>query len=145
MKYLLFIIVTIVTSVISNAQSSFELLIQNDEDQVPSSIIEDNTGNIICSFYDFDNNNANLIKLNTEGVITDSIKISNPNGLCEISLLIKNENDSFLGLGIYSEDTNNYLWFNKFDEDFDHIIDIKIPVSKKSLELLYAFLFQSNR
>ncbi len=129
-KYLLIFLLISSLIVSSNAQSSFELLIQNQEDQVPTGLIEDNDGNLICSI--FESPDAHLIKINYSGEIIDSLKIDAPtNGNCNISEFIRYGNNHFVAFGEYNTETAFYLWCLKFDFEFNIINEILIPVPDK--------------
>jgi hypothetical protein len=116
------IIVLLFSSILVNsiAQNSFERLIQNEEDQIPTSLIEDVNSYIICSL--FDKPDAPLIKLNTEGEIVDSLIIEAPlNGNCNISELGWINCEHFIALGEFNFDSTFNLWFIKADTGFNII------------------------
>ncbi len=139
----LIVMLIFITIVTSNAQSSFELLIQNEEDQVPVALIEDNDGNIICSI--FDKPNAHLIKINSYGEIIDSLNIDSPiNGDCNISEFIRCDTENFAAFGEYNADTAFYLWYLKFDFDFNIIKNILIPMPDKIVGNYTNCLINSN-
>jgi hypothetical protein len=129
-KYFLFTLLIFIASVSSSAQSSFNLLIQNEEDQFPTGLIEDNNGSIICSI--FDEPDAHLIKINLFGEIIDTINFAAPiNGDCNISEFIKYESNHFIAFGEYNTDTAFYLWYLELDFNLNIFKNIKIPVPSK--------------
>jgi hypothetical protein len=129
-KCIIFIVLIFIGVVISKAQNSFELLIQNEEDQIPKGLIEENNGNIICSI--FDEPDAHLIKINIFGEIIGSLKIDSPvNGNCNISEFIKCDTDHFSAFGEFNTDTSFYLWYLKLDYNLTILKNILIPVPDK--------------
>jgi hypothetical protein len=124
----IFIVIFLLYFIGSNqAQSSYDILIQNETDESPASLLEIDDGNIICSIYSY--NYARLLKINNKGDIIDSLDVSNPqNPTCYISELLLIDDYSFLALGEYQIDTNYYLWFLKIDFNFSIIDSVLIPV-----------------
>ena len=111
-----------------NGQSTFEFTYSNENDHWPGDIIEDSSGNIIFSFFDTQLQNANLIKVDTNGLLMESYIYSEPGSYCFIKNLLLQNDGTFIGIGIYSNDTLNGLWYNRFDLNLNLISDCKIKV-----------------
>lgn len=142
MKKIFFIILFCVCSFQSFTQNTFEFLLQGNSNQSPSKMIEDNNGNIICSI--FNEHNALLIKLDNSGKLIDSLSIINTEGKCDIFNILKASDENFIGLGSYQIDTLNYLWFIKFNSNFDVLINNKIPSKDLSNGFLNAIINNSG-
>ncbi len=110
------------------AQTSFEYVLRDTTDHLGGSMIECSNGDIIISVTN--NQFAKLIKLNNEGIFTDSIDILNPvNGKCELFHLLKVDNNKFMAFGKYNTETSFNLWAVTFDYSLNIIGDTKIPVN----------------
>jgi hypothetical protein len=126
-----------------NGQSTFEFTYSNENDHWPGDIIEDSSGNIIFSFFDTQLQNANLIKVDTNGLLMESYIYSEPGSYCFIKNLLLQNDGTFIGIGIYSNDTLNGLWYNRFDLNLNLISDCKIKVDsvihKKRMNTIINF------
>lgn len=107
-----------------NAQSTFEFLRTNPADEISSSIIDDSENNIYFPVVNFQN--ALILKLDCNGTIIDSVQIPNAKGSCNLSELIRVNNEVFLALGEWSTDTSNQLWFISFNNNLEILLDLKL-------------------
>lgn len=104
-------------------------------------MIEDNIGNIIIPIINF--NYGLILKLDSNGTLTDSINIINPEGPCNISTLIKSNEDWFIALGDWTNDTTSELWFIKFDYNLQIINDLKLN-SNNNLLSEFHYIINDN-
>jgi len=112
---------------VSYSQSSYEFIIEGVQDQLPGSLLEDNSGNIF--FPVLNDQYAEIYKINYEGDFTDSIRILSPiNGKCEFFTLLKISDSSFMAFGKYNEEFVYKLWITTFDFNLNKIFDFKIPI-----------------
>ena len=125
MRFLL-LLVTAFISLTASSQTSFEYVLQTPEDQIPGSMLEDANGNIICTVSNLEN--ALFIKLDRYGNLTDSLRLLNPDGTCELMELVRINDSSFAAFGNYMIGEDPHLWFVKFDFDLSILINNKIPV-----------------
>lgn len=126
------------------SQSSYEFTIDGLQDQLPGSLLEDSTGNVL--FAVLNNQYAELYKINTEGDFIDSIRILNPiDGKCEFFTLLKISDSSFMAFGKYNEEFVNNLWIASFDFNLNKIFDFKMLVDGDIVtEYLYAIVNNSG-
>lgn len=108
-------------------QSSFEYLLDDNKDHWPWSIVELNDNYIINVWQE--RTSTLIIKLDNNGSLIDSVGLYNPNGTCILGNLLVSDSNQIIGLGIYTIDTLEYLWFVKFDEELS-IIEEKIHYIK---------------
>ena len=111
---------------IALSQTSFEFVLDDSEDQIPGSMLEDANGNIICTVSNLEN--ALFIKLDPYGNLTDSLRILNPDGPCELMELVRISDSSFAAVGSYMMGEDPHLWFVKLDYDLNLLADHKYPV-----------------
>lgn len=109
------------------AQNSFQLLIQNEVDQVPTSLIETSNEDLIVSIYE--SQSSFILKLNNKGEIIDSLLIENPvNGTSAVYELQVYNELSFVAFGSYQIGQENYLSFYHISNSFTIIDSTLIPV-----------------
>lgn len=113
-----------------HSQNSFEFHLQGVQDQLPGAMIEDNQGNIIFTVWN--NQYAQILKLNQNGNIIDSIKILSSEGnKCDLFSVLKSEDDQFFAFGYWESDSGFYFWVTKFDANMNLLLDVKFPVDGK--------------
>jgi hypothetical protein len=123
MKYYLIIILMMYIS-ISKSQTTFEYLLRSPLDEISRSMIEDAEGNIYFTVENFQF--ASIKKLDPFGNLIDSVEIYNPQGTCNLSELIRIDAGHFVVLGHWTTDTGSVLWYTKFNNDLNLILDNKI-------------------
>ena len=142
MRFLL-IFGSIFISLITSSQTSFEYVLQTPEDQIPGSMLEDVDGNIICTVTNLEN--ALLIKLDRYGNLTDSLRLLNSDGTCELMELVRISDSSFAAVGSYMLGEDPHLWFVKLDYDLNLLADHKYPVGHlPSINETHAILSSAN-
>ncbi len=125
LAYIIFSLLILCQSVYG--QDTFEFNLKGERDQVPGAMIEDSQGNIIFTIWN--NQYAEILKLNQNGDIIDSVKILNSeNNKCDLFSMLKSENDEFYVFGYWEENSEFYFWVTKFDSDLNLILDNKFPV-----------------
>ena len=117
----------IILAIPTFGQTSFEYLLNDDIDQLPWSIIELEDEYIINVWQD--RTSTLIIKIDNNGFLIDSIGFYNPNGTCILGNLINTDDNHIIGLGTYTIDTLDYLWFIKLDSDLS-IIEEKLHYIK---------------
>lgn len=91
-----------------HSQNTFEFNLKGEQDQVPGAMIEDSQGNIIFTVWN--NQYAEILKLNQNGDIIDSVKIFNSeNSKCDLFSMLKSENDEFYAFGYWEENSEFYF------------------------------------
>ncbi len=146
MKILFFIIFQIITSVFLFSQNSWEKLINTNKDEILSSAIELNNGNLIfCgnrdlfySPYKSYSKNEYLLKTDKFGNIIKEKEIQKTDTFIDRSVIYKLNNSSFLVFsetGKYSYPFSNILMIQKFDTSFNLIFKklYKIPLDSVNL------------
>ena len=127
----------------SYSQSSYEFVIKGLQDQMPGSLLEDDSGNV---FFPVNNKQyTELYKISYEGDFIDSIRILNPiNGKCELFTLLKISDSSFMAFGKYNDEFVNNLWIASFDFNLNIINDFKMPIEGDVFSL-YTYAIVNNR
>jgi len=106
-------------------------------------MIEDSQGNIIVTIWN--NQYAEILKLNQNGDIIDSVKILNAvNSKCDLFSLLKSEDDQFYAFGYWEENSEFYFWVTKFDADFNLILDSKLPVDGRVVTVYSYSIYNSE-
>jgi hypothetical protein len=123
------------------AQNSFEYNYKTSKDELTRSIIDDNNGNIYITIENFQY--ALIVKLNPSGKFIDSLNIYNPGGTCNLAELIRIDNEQFIAMGNWSDDTSSTLWFTLIDNNLSVLSDIKLE-SNGSLIFNFRHLINSN-
>ncbi|MBI9036959.1 MAG: T9SS type A sorting domain-containing protein [Bacteroidales bacterium] len=127
---------------VSYSQSSYEFIIEGIQDQLPGSLLEDNSGNVY--FPVMNNQYAEIYKIDYEGCFIDSIKIFNPNnGKCEFSTLLKISDSTFLAFGKYNREFAYNLWIASFDLNLNKIFDFKMPIDG-DIHMPYIYAIVNN-
>ncbi len=129
MKGLFIALICFFLTIQSFSQSTFEYLYQDINDQYAGDILEDDNGNIIVSFFDFDNRSGNLIKISNTGILLNSYSKSEPNSIYDLKELVKLGNDTFIAIGVYNHDSIFNLRFCKFDMGLNLLFEQNIPTS----------------
>jgi hypothetical protein len=127
-KFNIYMLLWIVISNFTYPQTTFEYLHQTTSDERPVDMIEDDSGNIILSYFDLIKHNTNLIKIDNSGQVVTEFYIYEPNGRREIKDLVPLNDSIFIGLGVYINDTINSLWYCRFDFDLNLLYENTILV-----------------
>lgn len=126
-----------------HSQNTFEFNLKGEQDQVPGAMIEDSQGNIIFTVWN--NQYAEILKLNQNGDIIDSVKIFNSeNSKCDLFSMLKSENDEFYAFGYWEENSEFYFWVTKFDADFNLILNSKFPVDGRVVTVYSYSIYNSE-
>jgi len=142
-KFSISILLIFTFSCISYSQSSYEFIIEGVQDQLPGSLLGDNSGNVFFPVINFQY--AELYKVSYEGDFIDSIRILNPiNGKCELFTLLKISDSSFMAFGKYNDEFVNNLWIVSFDFNLNIINDFKMPIDG-DVSPLYTYAIVNNR
>lgn len=105
-----------------SAQGSYKLLLHNSMDQSPGTIIESSNGRIIFSIAHPYYTLCDLITIDSNGTIVDSIHSSSDSSYSVIHTLCKLSEDSILGFG-YKRDSIDYLWMILIDNELNILFD----------------------
>lgn len=103
----------------SIGQTTFEYLLESDIDHWPRNIIEKDNEYIINNWQD--RKSTLIIKIDNNGILIDSVGFYNDDGFCMLGNILNADSNHIIGLGLYTSDTLEYLWFVKFKPDLSII------------------------
>ncbi len=109
----------------SYTQSTFKYLFKSPHHQTIGDIIETSDGCIIFPLLNQSPSETKIIKMNTNGIIVDSLIINNvPNALAK---LLKYDNNSFFIAGSKEYQVNDTFWLCRYDFEFNLLKELAVP------------------
>jgi hypothetical protein len=124
MKKLIIFIVYLSYISLSFAQSTFEYSYSTSNNEMSIDLAEDGDGNIFIPI--INNQYALIIKLDSEGVIIDSLRIFNQQGTCKLEYLVSIDDEHFGALGNWYTDSTAQFWYVLLNKNLDVLHDKKI-------------------
>lgn len=115
----LLIIFSITLTLTAFGQTTFEYRLESTINHWPRNIVEQDEEFIINIWQE--RTSTLLIKIDNNGVLIDSVGFYNPEGICILGNLINADSNYIIGLGTYTLDTLEYLWFVKLNSDLSII------------------------
>lgn len=124
MKNIFIVVFTLIIFSKSFAQSTFEFLYSTSNNDMAISLAEDGEGNIFIPIINFQN--ALIIKLDQEGLLMDTLSISNPFGTCRLESLIRIDDEHIGALGNWYTDSTAQFWYILMNNNLEILVDEKI-------------------